>query len=61
MASCDSFGNVEGDAERRIGFLLTPTFSILPFIAAVEPLRAANRLSDRALHGLSPRQVRRSA
>ena len=50
MPSCDSFGNVDGDAESRIGFLLTPTFSILPFISAVEPLRAANRVSGRALY-----------
>jgi hypothetical protein len=28
MPSCDSCGNVDGDAESRIGFLLTPTFSI---------------------------------
>ena len=50
MPSCDSFGNVDGDAESRIGFLLTPTFSILPFVSAVEPLRAANRCSGRALY-----------
>ncbi len=45
MPSCDSFGNVEGEAERPIGFLLTPTFSILAFMSAVEPLRVANRFS----------------
>ena len=50
MPSCDSFGNVDGDGECRIGFLLTPTFSILPFISAVEPLRVANRFSGRAVY-----------
>ena len=50
MQPCDSFGNVDGDGESRIGFLLTPTFSILPFISAVEPLRVANRFSGRALY-----------
>ena len=50
MPLCDSFGNVDGDAERPIGFLLTPTFSILAFMSAVEPLRVANRFSGRALY-----------
>ena len=50
MPSCDSFGNVDGDAERQVGFLLTPTFSILPFISAAEPLRAANRFGGEALY-----------
>jgi transcriptional regulator GlxA family with amidase domain len=50
MPSCDSFGNVDGDAERAVGFLLTPTFSILAFVSAVEPLRVANRFSGRALY-----------
>ncbi len=49
MGSCDSFGNVDGDAERPVGFLLTPIFSILAFISAVELSRAANRVSGRAL------------
>ncbi len=50
MGSCDSFGNVDGDGERPIGFLLVPTFSILAFVSAVEPLRVANRFSGRALY-----------
>jgi hypothetical protein len=50
MPSCDNFGNVDGDGECRIGFLLTPTFSILPFISAVEPLRVANRFSGRVIY-----------
>jgi len=32
---------------KRIGFLLIPQFSMMAFSAAVEPLRAANRLSDK--------------
>ena len=35
---------------KRFGFLLTPGFSIVPFITAVEPLRIANRLSGRELY-----------
>ena len=50
MPLCDSFGNVDGEAERPVGFLLTPTFSILAFMSAVEPLRVANRFSGRALY-----------
>lgn len=34
----------------RIGFLLVPQFSMIGFFSAVEPLRVANRLSDRALY-----------
>jgi transcriptional regulator GlxA family with amidase domain len=34
----------------RLAFLLVPQFPLLPFSAAVEPLRAANRLSDRAVY-----------
>lgn len=33
----------------RVGFLLIPSFAILPYSAAIEPLRAANRLSGREL------------
>jgi len=35
---------------RRIGFLLTPGFAMLAFSSAIEPLRAANRLLDRAAY-----------
>ncbi|MDX1655656.1 MAG: AraC family transcriptional regulator, partial [Candidatus Competibacteraceae bacterium] len=35
----------EGGPIKRIGFLLVPDFSMLPFSAAVEPLRVANRLT----------------
>lgn len=32
MPPCDSVANVDGDADRSIGFFPRPTFSILPFI-----------------------------
>lgn len=35
---------------RKIGFLIIPQFSMLSFIAALEPLRAANRLSKQPLY-----------
>ena len=38
------------DAPQTFGFLLLPQFSMLAFSSAVEPLRAANRLSGRALY-----------
>jgi transcriptional regulator GlxA family with amidase domain len=34
----------------QIGFLLLPGFSLLSYASAVEPLRAANRLSGRSLY-----------
>ena len=40
----DRFGNVDADAERPVGFLLTPIFSILAFLSALEP--PGMRLSD---------------
>jgi transcriptional regulator GlxA family with amidase domain len=44
------FGVMPGDGEQRIGFFLPDTFSMLPFISALEPLRAANRISGRHLY-----------
>ena len=38
------------DGPERIGFLLVPQFSMLGFLAAVEPLRVANRLSRQRLY-----------
>ncbi|MFC7397947.1 GlxA family transcriptional regulator [Chelatococcus sp. GCM10030263] len=38
----------EGPA--HVGFLLIPDFALLAYASAVEPLRAANRLSGRALY-----------
>src|SRR5690606_2019638 len=35
---------------QKIGFLLLPHFSMMAFTSAVEPLRAANRLSGRELY-----------
>ena len=34
---------------RRIAFLLVPQFSMMAFSAAIEPLRSANRVSEREL------------
>lgn len=41
---------VDNNNPRRIGFLLTPDFSMIAFTAALEPLRMANRLSGRPLY-----------
>ncbi len=46
---CEKFG-VCRNGEQRIGFLLLPTFAMLPFVSAIEPLRAANRYSGKALY-----------
>lgn len=35
---------------QKIGFLAIPQFSMLSFVAALEPLRAANRLSEQSLY-----------
>ena len=34
----------------RLGFFIVEDFSMLPFSAAIEPLRMANRISDQALY-----------
>jgi transcriptional regulator GlxA family with amidase domain len=34
----------------HVGFLLIPDFALLPYASAIEPLRAANRLSGRPLY-----------
>lgn len=47
---CYRYGVTDGNAEQRIGFFLADTFGMLPFISALEPLRAANRFSGRALY-----------
>jgi len=44
------YGIPSGPAGQRIGFFLPDTFAMLPFIAAVEPLRAANRYSGKDLY-----------
>lgn len=47
---CYRYGVMDGDAEQCVGFFLPDTFAMLPFISALEPLRAANRYSGRALY-----------
>lgn len=47
---CHRYGVCAGEADQKIGFFLTHTFAMLPFISAVEPLRAANRFSGRDLY-----------
>ncbi len=44
------YGRVIDGAERNIGFYLPDSFSMLPLISAMEPLRIANRLSKRRLY-----------
>ncbi|MDJ0895034.1 MAG: GlxA family transcriptional regulator [Alphaproteobacteria bacterium] len=44
------FQSAPGSGPQRIGFLLVPNFSMMAFTAAVEPLRAANRLSGKELY-----------
>ena len=41
------------EAQQTISFLLLPQFSMLAFSSAVEPLRAANRLSGENLYNWS--------
>lgn len=44
------FGQVFDAAECTVGFYLAETFNMLPFIAAVEPLRIANRRAAKPLY-----------
>jgi len=46
----ERYGVLPGLGERRIGFYLPNTFAMLPFISALEPLRAANRYSGKHLY-----------
>ncbi len=41
----------DDSAPAHVGFLLIPDFALLPYASAIEPLRAANRLSGRPLTG----------
>ncbi len=50
MMQSTKYGVPGDEAERQIGFFLVPSFTMLPFVSAVEPLRAANRVSGRALY-----------
>ncbi len=38
------------DSPEPIGFLLVPNFSMMAFVSAIEPLRAANRMSGQTLY-----------
>jgi len=38
------------DVPLTVDFFLTPNFSLLPFTAAVEPLRSANRMAGKTLY-----------
>lgn len=40
----------DAGAPAHVGFLLIPDFALLPYASAIEPLRAANRLSGRLLY-----------
>ena len=44
------YGVMPGPAEQSVGFFLPHTFGMLPFISALEPLRAANRYSGKPLY-----------
>ena len=45
-----SYGRATGAARCTVGFFLTDSFSMMAFIAALEPLRIANRLSGEPLY-----------
>ena len=47
------FGQPLGRGQRHIGFLLCPSFTMLPFTSAIEPLRVANRISGDTLYSWS--------
>ncbi|HTW68785.1 MAG TPA: GlxA family transcriptional regulator [Acetobacteraceae bacterium] len=50
MPTCDPAAPHDDISPATIGFLLVPGFALLPYACAVEPLRAANVLSGRALY-----------
>jgi transcriptional regulator GlxA family with amidase domain len=50
LLSRDDAGPDRGSAPRQVGFLLVPGFSLMSYASAIEPLRAANHLSGRALY-----------
>ena len=45
------FGDPPRDLPQSFAFILVPEFSMMPVTAAIEPLRIANRLSERSLYG----------
>ncbi len=44
------FGDAPRDLPQEFAFYLVPEFSMMPLTAAIEPLRIANRLSERQLY-----------
>lgn len=44
------FGAPSGKTPEVIGFLMVPNFSMIAFASAIEPLRLANRLGEKALY-----------
>lgn len=44
------YGVVKEGAKHKVGIFLSPTFAMLPYVSAIEPLRAANRFSDQPLY-----------
>ena len=49
LQEMEIYGVPSGPAQNRVGFYLLDTFGMLPFISALEPLRAANRYSGKNL------------
>lgn len=47
---CSRYGVLDGQGEQTIGFYLPDTFGMLPFVSALEPLRAANRYTGKRLY-----------
>lgn len=51
MTSCDTRLTLNDSVQpTHVGFLLIPDFALLAYASAIEPLRAANRLSGRDLY-----------
>lgn len=44
------FGTPSGKTPEAIGFFMIPNFSMIAFASAIEPLRLANRLGEKALY-----------
>jgi transcriptional regulator GlxA family with amidase domain len=50
MNDSRKYGIPSEPAEREVGFFLVSSFTLLSFVAAIEPLRVANRMSGRSLY-----------
>ena len=44
------FGDKPKDVPQPFAFILVPEFTMMPVTSAIEPLRLANRLSEKALY-----------